>query len=119
MPTGDKAQILFVLTSADKTLDGRPIGFYLEECAAPWSELKDYFTVVFASPAGGVAPLDQNSVEHCGDKEARALLDDSKFKYLIKNTHKLSNIKEEDYVAIFVVGGVSIVGRGGDAVGNC
>lgn len=107
MPTADRASILFVLTSANKTLDQKfDIGFYLEEAAKPYAALKDYFTIVFASPKGQEAPLDQNSVDSCKDEESLALLNDHRFKYLIKNTHKLSNIKEEDYVAIFVVGGV-------------
>jgi putative intracellular protease/amidase len=113
MPTHTQTSILFVLTSADKTLDGKPIGWYLPEAAHPWFALRDYFNIVFASPKGGVAPLDQSSVENFKDEQSVTFLNDSKTKYLVKNTHKLSNIKEEDYVAIFVVGGVGAWVEGG------
>lgn len=101
--------ILFVLTSADKLLNGAATGWYLPEAAHPYYELKDDYKIVFASPKGGKAPLDQSSVENFKDDQSVAFLQDEEAKKLYENTVKLSDVKASDYKAVFVVGGVRCV----------
>ncbi|KYK57208.1 ThiJ/PfpI family protein [Drechmeria coniospora] len=58
-------KVLVVLTSADKIVKlDKPTGWYLPELAHPYDVLSEAKAdVVVASPNGGVAPLDQSSVE--------------------------------------------------------
>ncbi|KAK8845558.1 hypothetical protein IAR55_006273 [Kwoniella newhampshirensis] len=97
--------ILFVLTSADKLLNGAATGWYLPEAAHPYYILSPKYNIVVASPKGGAAPIDHNSVEMFKDEESVKFLSDPKAQELVKNTKKLSEVKAEDYAAIFVVGG--------------
>ena len=100
--------VLFVLTSANKLLNGAATGWYLPEAAHPAIVLKEAnIGVDFASPAGGEAPLDQSSVENFKDDESVSFLNSKEWQAQYKNTKKLSDVKVEDYSAIFVVGGVS------------
>ena len=56
-------QILIVLTSHDQLgSTGKKTGFWLEEFAAPYYELKDAgAAITLASPKGGQPPLDPKS----------------------------------------------------------
>jgi len=101
--------ILFVLTSADKALNGAEIGYYNPEIAHPYYALKNDFTIVAASPKGGKAPLDQSSVDNFKDDESVSFLNDAETQKLVNETLKISDVKASDYVAVFVVGGVSAV----------
>jgi putative intracellular protease/amidase len=68
--------------------------------------MHEQFNVVFASPKGGAAPVDQSSVENFKDDESvRFLNDDKKAQELVRNTLKLSDVKAADYAAVLVVGG--------------
>lgn len=59
-----KPRVLVVLTSVGKVpKSGKVIGWYLPELAHPWHVLKDKVDLTYASPKGGEAPLDPNSVE--------------------------------------------------------
>ena len=81
---------------------------YLPEAAHPYHELSSKYTIDFASPKGGKAPLDHSSVENFKDEQSTSFLNDSKTKELVENTKKLSQVKADDYKAIFVVGGVCL-----------
>ncbi|GAA5892146.1 hypothetical protein JCM6882_005708 [Rhodosporidiobolus microsporus] len=100
-------KILFVLSSHDKFPSGAPTGWYLPEAAHPYYVVKDAgYEVDFASPKGGKAPLDPSSVDGFKDDEGcRKFLSDSAATKLVENTKKLSDVKQEDYAAIFYVGG--------------
>ena len=99
--------VLFVLTSANKLLNGAATGWYLPEAAHPALVLqKAGIESDFASPAGGEAPLDQVSVDNFKDDESVSFLESKEWQAKYKNTKKLSDVKAEDYSAIFVVGGV-------------
>ncbi|GAA5828177.1 hypothetical protein JCM11251_002620 [Rhodosporidiobolus azoricus] len=100
-------KILFVLSSADKFLSGAPTGWYLPEAAHPYYVVKDDgYEVDFASPKGGKAPLDPSSVDGFKDDEGcKKFLGDAAAIKLVDNTKKLSEVKQEDYAAIFYVGG--------------
>jgi putative intracellular protease/amidase len=101
-------KILMILTSHDKLGDtGKKTGLWLEEFAAPYYIFNDAGAeVVLASPKGGQAPLDPKSddpgsqtpaiLRFKGDREAQQAL---------ANTVKLSNIKAENFDAVFYPGG--------------
>ncbi|KAJ7137161.1 class I glutamine amidotransferase-like protein [Mycena epipterygia] len=55
--------ILFVLTSAARTLTGAHTGWYLPEAAHPYYILAPHATIDFASPAGANPPIDPTSVK--------------------------------------------------------
>ncbi|KAK4701627.1 hypothetical protein P7C70_g4602, partial [Phenoliferia sp. Uapishka_3] len=100
-------KILFVLTSADKRLDGEPTGWFLPECAHPYYVFKNAgYEIDFASPAGGVAPLDPGSVTAFkDDADCIKFLADAEAQEGVKTTKKLSEIKGDGYAAVFYVGG--------------
>ncbi|WVF65907.1 hypothetical protein IAT40_000645 [Kwoniella sp. CBS 6097] len=100
-----KQSVLFILTSADKLLNGAPTGWYLPEAAHPYYALHNDFNIEVASTAGGEAPIDKSSVEMFKDEESVKFLSDPQAQKLVKNTKKISEVKAEDYAAIFVVGG--------------
>ncbi|GAA5938581.1 hypothetical protein JCM10213_006972 [Rhodosporidiobolus nylandii] len=94
-------KILFVLTSHDKMVSGKPTGWYLPEAAHP------YYVVKEAGCAqGGKAPLDPSSVEGFKEDEGcKRALADAEFKKGVENTKKLADMRQGDYAAIFYVGG--------------
>jgi len=100
--------VLFVMTSHDKLGDtDKKTGNWLEEIASPYYILKDAgISVSFATPKGGEAPIDP--VSELPDFQTDAthrFKDDSEAKELISSTHKLSQVKESDYDAVFCPGG--------------
>lgn len=62
------------------------------EAAHPYYVFRDAgYTVTFASPAGGKAPLDQSSVEMFKeDKQCQEFLNSKETQDLVNNTHKVS-----------------------------
>ncbi|KAL5614411.1 hypothetical protein BROUX41_004517 [Berkeleyomyces rouxiae] len=100
-------KILVVLTSFSKIekMD-RETGWYLPELAHPYDVLKDKTELVFASPKGGVAPLDPNSVTaFAADASSQNFL--KNHKALWENTQKLSTFvgRAAEFDAIFYPGG--------------
>jgi len=102
-------KVLFVLTSADKfPKNGKPTGWYLPEAAHPYEVVSPHYEIVWASPAGGAAPLDPGSAEMFKeDPICTKFLNDEVAAKGVKETHKLSDVlaKHEEYKAIFYVGG--------------
>ncbi len=76
------------------------------EFAHPYYTLEPHAQITVASPAGGEAPLDPNSVEAFKDDEESSKFLKEKAS-LWKNTEKLSSFigKAKDFDAIFFVGG--------------
>ena len=100
--------ILMVLTSHDRLGDtGKKTGFWLEEFAAPYYVLKDAgATLVLASPAGGQPPLDPKSDEPDAQSEDTARFKaDPDAQKALATTVKLSEVKAEDFDAVFYPGG--------------
>ena len=64
------------------------------EAAHPYYVFRDAgYTVTFASPAGGKAPLDQSSVEMFKeDKQCQEFLNSQETQDLVNNTHKVSTM---------------------------
>ncbi|CUA77441.1 Glyoxalase 3 [Rhizoctonia solani] len=98
--------ILFVFTSANKTLTGGQTGWYLPEAAHPYYILHDKFKIDFASPNGPNPEVDETSVQMFTDAESvKFLKDDLEVKQKFNNAKKLSEVDANDYDAIFYVGG--------------
>ena len=102
--------IVLLLTNHDH-LEGtsKGTGFYLSEAAHPYAVFKEAgYEVVFASPKGGYAPVDQKSLD-MEDKVNSKFWVDHGFvkggKTGIKDTKKLSDLKPGDYSGIYAAGG--------------
>jgi putative intracellular protease/amidase len=101
-------KILIVLTShSDLGNTGEKTGFWVEEFAAPYYVLADAGAeLTIASPKGGQPPIDpkselpdfQTAATHRFDK-------DEALKEKLAHTVKLSEVKAEDYDAVFYPGG--------------
>jgi len=101
-------KVLIVLTSHDQLGDtGEKTGFWLEEFASPYYYLKDAgVQVTLASPNGGQPPLDPKSdTPDFQTDDTRRFENDSEAKNELANTHKLSEMKVEDFDAVFYPGG--------------
>lgn len=101
-------KVLFVLTSHDQLGDtGKKTGFWIEEFAAPYYVLADAgVDVTLASPKGGQPPIDPKSAEPDAQTEATKRFDQDKaLQQKLASTHKLSEVKADDYDAIFYPGG--------------
>ncbi|TAK62791.1 type 1 glutamine amidotransferase domain-containing protein, partial [Methylobacter sp.] len=100
--------ILMVLTSHDTLGNtGRKTGFWLEEFCAPYYTFIDAgASVTVASPKGGEPPLDPNSDTPEGQTDlTRRFKKDPKAQAVLAGTTKLSDVKAQDYDAIFYPGG--------------
>lgn len=98
--------ILFVFTSADKTLSGKPTGWYLPEAAHPYYVLEPHFNIDFASPKGPNPPIDQSSIKpYEKDEECVKFLNDAIVQSKLTTMKKLVDVDEKDYCAVFYVGG--------------
>lgn len=93
-------KILIVVTNTSETDDLHKTGVWLEEFAVPFLAFKEAgFTVTVASPLGGIAPIDENSLLCQNPTEWDYTKKD------LDNTLKLSEIIYKDYDAIFLPGG--------------
>lgn len=101
-------KILMVLTSHDQLGDtGKKTGFWLEEFAAPYYNFVDAGAkVTVASPKGGQPPLDPKSDEPDGQTEAtRRFKTDPAAQAVLAHSHRLSEVRAEDFDAVFYPGG--------------
>lgn len=101
-------KILVVLTShSDLGDSGHKTGFWVEEFAAPYYAFIDAGAeVTVATPKGGQAPIDPNSAAPDAQTDAtRRFYDDQAAQDVITHTLKLSDMKQDDFDAIFYPGG--------------
>lgn len=102
------AQILIVLTSHYQLGDtGKPTGFWMEELAAPYYIFTEAgHSVVLASLAGGLPPLDPLSQEseNLGAAGERFLGDKAAMMQLAATT-PLADISADNFDAVFYPGG--------------
>ncbi|MDH6252428.1 putative intracellular protease/amidase [Chryseobacterium sp. H1D6B] len=101
-------KVLFVITSHDELGNtGQKTGFWTEELAAPYYALSDKgVEITLASPKGGQPPIDPKSEDPSSQTDATRRMDnDGVLKEKLKNTHKLSEVKSEDFDAVFYPGG--------------
>lgn len=102
----DAPRILIVVTSHEQLGNtGKQTGYYLSEVSHPWHVFTEAgFTVDFASPQGGNAPVDPKSLNR-DDPINAAFLDDERAAAKIADTLAPSQVDPEDYAAIFFAGG--------------
>ena len=101
-------KILMVLTSHDKLgKTGEKTGFWLEEFACPYYQLKDAgISLVLASPRGGQPPLDPKSdVADFQTDATRRFEADAAAREELANTAVLAEMKADDFDAVFYPGG--------------
>jgi len=111
MTTSDSKRILMVYTSHDTLGDtGEKTGWYLPEASHPYAVFKAAgYTITHASIKGGVAPLDEASLD-LTDAENKIFWEEpGEGKKFTETTMKLSDCKTEDYDAIFFVGGFGVM----------
>ncbi|MBU4537057.1 MAG: type 1 glutamine amidotransferase domain-containing protein [Weeksellaceae bacterium] len=100
--------VLFVLTSHDQLGNtGEKTGFWIEEFASPYYYLADKgVEVTLASPEGGQPPIDPSSDKPENQTEATIRFKaDQALQEKLSKTHPLSEVKAEDYDAVFYPGG--------------
>jgi putative intracellular protease/amidase len=102
--TNMKKKILFVVTSHNKKgTTGQSTGYYLSEVSHPWEVLVNAgYDIDFVSPLGGKAPVDGFNLDDAANKH---FWENTTYRTKIENTLKPSDIKAEEYVAIFYAGG--------------
>ena len=101
-------KVLIVLTShGDLGNTGEKTGFWIEEFAAPYYVLADAgVQITLASPKGGQPPIDPKSEMVDSQTKATHRFDnDGALKEKLAHTLKLSDVKVEDYDAVFYPGG--------------
>jgi len=101
-------KILIVLTSHDQLGEtGKKTGFWLEELAAPYYTFIDAGAdVTLASPAGDQPPLDPKSNEPDAQTETTKRFEaDEVAMQALANTHKLSEVLNQEFDAVFYPGG--------------
>lgn len=101
-------KILIVLTSHDQLGDtGDKTGFWLEEFAAPYYVFKDADAeITLASPLGGLPPLDPKSNMPDFQTAATHRFEaDNQAKAQLANTKRLTEVKADDFDAVFYPGG--------------
>ncbi|MFC5473882.1 type 1 glutamine amidotransferase domain-containing protein [Paraherbaspirillum soli] len=101
-------KIVMVLTSHDQLGNtGQKTGFWLEEFAAPYYAFLDAGAeITLASPKGGQPPLDPKSDAPDAQTEAtERFRKDSAAKAALASTIKLSDVKANEYDALFYPGG--------------
>lgn len=99
-----KDRILFVVTSHDKKgSTGQHTGYYLGEVSHPWHVLhKAGYEIDFVSPKGGKAPVDGFDLKDPINKE---FWENESYRYKVEHTMKPSEVKPDEYVAVFYAGG--------------
>lgn len=101
-------KILMVLTSHDTLGNtGKKTGFWLEELAAPFYVFKEAgVEIVLASPKGGQPPLDPKSNEPgFQTDDTRRFEADSEARAQLAQTHKLKDVANDKFDAVFYPGG--------------
>jgi len=105
---GTIIKVLIVLTShSDLGNTGQKTGFWIEEFAAPYYVLADAgVQITLASPKGGQPPIDPKSEMADSQTAATHRFDkDEALKNQLAHTLILSDVKVEDYDAVFYPGG--------------
>ena len=101
-------KVLIVLTShSDLGNTGHKTGFWIEEFTAPYYVLADAgVQVTIVSPEGGQPPVDPKSALPESQTAATRRFDnDTALKKKLAHTLKLTDVKAEDFDAVFYPGG--------------
>jgi putative intracellular protease/amidase len=93
-------KVLMVVTNHAEITEDTPTGIWLSEFGEAYNEFKHHgYEVTVASPSGGAAPVDPNSVS---ENEPQEILNT---KPHLENTTPISDVNAEDFDAIFLPGG--------------
>jgi putative intracellular protease/amidase len=97
-------KVLFVVTSHDKKgSTEQPTGYYLSEVSHAWQALHEAgYEMDFVSPKGGKAPVDGLNLD---DTINKAFWENPIYRQKVENTLKPSEVKANEYVAIYYAGG--------------
>jgi putative intracellular protease/amidase len=110
---GKETRILMVVSNpTTSTTTGWPVGFWAAELTHAYKLfLENGYDVTIASPKGGKVEVDSLSDPRDSsgyskeDLISLQFLQDKKFSTMLENTKKVSDLAEEDFDAIVVVGG--------------
>ena len=110
---GKERRILMVVSNpTTSTTTGWPVGFWAAELTHAYKLfLENGYDVTIASPKGGKVEVDSLSDPRDSsgyskeDLISLQFLQDKKFSTILENTKKVSDLAEEDFDAIVVVGG--------------
>ncbi|MFG6150561.1 type 1 glutamine amidotransferase domain-containing protein [Halobacillus sp. B23F22_1] len=92
--------VLMVVTNHEKINEDTPTGIWLSEFGEAYNEFKQHgYEITVASPQGGQAPVDPNSVS---EDEPAEILDT---KVYLENTVPIDSISAESFDAVFLPGG--------------
>jgi len=102
-------RVLMLVTSARPIMDedGHRTGYYLPEAAHAYETfIKHGLEVDVASPEGGLAPLDEKSVElFATDELCKHFLADEHIQMKFRSTKKIEEVNPKLYEGVFIVGG--------------
>lgn len=112
-PDGKKSpaagKILIVVTNHGRTSDdpekAKPTGYWLSEVSHAWTEFVDAnYEVDFASPRGGIAPVDPRSF-NTDDPGNKRMWGTRRVVEQLAETTPLAEVKPAEYAAIYFAGG--------------
>lgn len=113
METDNKQKrVLLVMSSVDEMgISGKQTGTWFTELAAPYYILTEAgYEVVFASPAGGEAPIDLLSMKAPFATEyTERFFNDPVAMFAARNTRKLRDVDYNTFDALFVPGGYGLL----------
>ncbi len=113
MKAGNKQKrVLLVMSSVDEMgISGKQTGTWFTELAAPYYILTEAgFEVVFATPAGGAAPIDLLSMKAPFTTEhTQRFFNDPVAMFAATHTRKLREIDHSTFDAVFFPGGYGLL----------
>jgi len=101
----EKKIVIVVTNHGELAETGKPTGYYLSEVAHPWHVFTEAgYTVHFASPKGGFAPMDPKSFD-LRDPVNKSFWHTLEAVQGVVSTRDLATLDSENYDAIFFAGG--------------
>lgn len=106
-----KKKILIVLTNTEKYKNNDiPTGLWLGELIHFYEEIKSHgYEADFISPKGGYVPIDPYSMKFMNNIDYKWYGNNEFINRALSNTQKPSDIKAEDYFAIYYTGGHGVL----------
>ena len=101
-------KVLIIVTNVGMYASGNlETGLWLSELTHIYHAAKEKgYEVTIASPQGGNVPVDPESLKHFTlDKISERHWNDSNFRQLLKNSHRLSDLVQEEYDLVYLAGG--------------
>jgi len=106
-PAGEDARrVLMVVTNVATMGDvDKPTGYWMSEVSHAWMEFVDAeFEVDFASPQGGLAPIDPRSFD-LDDADNRRMWETLEAVEALATTHDIDDVDASRYEAVYFAGG--------------